>query len=391
MTGRDVDQHERAATPLELLFDLAFVVAVAQLAASLAHDVADGHVAHGAGSYAMVFFSIWWAWMNFTWFASAYDTDDVPYRLLALLQMAGVLVLAAGVPAAFDDGDFAAVTAGYVLMRLAMVAQWLRAAREDPAHRAVALRYALGTAVVQVAWVALLAVSPEVRVVPFVVLALADVAVPVWAERHGVTTWHAGHIAERYGLFTLLVLGECVLAASTALQPAIAEGWGADPVLVGAGSLALVFSLWWLYFRRPIGPALAGHRELAFLWGYGHYALFAALAAVGAGLEVAAESLAHPVEAPDAVVGLAVAVPTAVVLVLVWALHAPLGAAPVRRLAAVAVAVVAVLVLGASAGSLLPVPWAVVAVAVAPAALVALSVLSSDPAPERVRAAPHPR
>ena len=56
----------------------------------------------------MVFFAIWWAWMNFTWFASAYDTDDAPYRVLTLVQMAGVLVLAAGVPTAFDDDTSAA-------------------------------------------------------------------------------------------------------------------------------------------------------------------------------------------------------------------------------------------------------------------------------------------
>src|SRR3954452_14038435 len=144
MVARATDEEHRASTPLELLFDLTFVVAVAQAAAELAQHVAAGEVATGVGGYLMVFFAIWWAWMSFTWFASAYDTDDVPYRLLTLLQMSGVLVLAAGVPAAFDDGNFTAVTIGYVIMRIAMVAQWLRAAREDPQHREVALRYALG-------------------------------------------------------------------------------------------------------------------------------------------------------------------------------------------------------------------------------------------------------
>ena len=73
--------------------------------------------------------------MNFTWFASSYDTDDVPYRLLTMVQMAGVLVLAAGVPAAFEDGDFRAVSSGYLIMRIGLVAQWLRAGVEDPAGR----------------------------------------------------------------------------------------------------------------------------------------------------------------------------------------------------------------------------------------------------------------
>ena len=110
MRARRRDEPHRAATPLELFFDLCFVVAVAQAAASLHHAVAEGHLGHALTSYLMVFFAIWWAWMNFTWFASAYDTDDAPYRLATLVQIAGVLVLAAGVPAAFADGDFTVIT-----------------------------------------------------------------------------------------------------------------------------------------------------------------------------------------------------------------------------------------------------------------------------------------
>ena len=82
LTGRDATEPHRAATPLELLFDLSFVVAVAAAAAELHHGIAEDHVGVSVLRYLMVFFAIWWAWMNFTWFASAYDTDDVPYRLL---------------------------------------------------------------------------------------------------------------------------------------------------------------------------------------------------------------------------------------------------------------------------------------------------------------------
>src|SRR4029453_18460357 len=120
------------ATNLELFFDLCFVVAVAQAASSLHHDLSAGHFGHAAGSYLMAFFAIWWAWMNVTWFASAYDTDDVPYRLAVMVQIAGALILAAGVPEAMDGDNFAAITVGYVVMRLAMVTQWLRAAHAHP-------------------------------------------------------------------------------------------------------------------------------------------------------------------------------------------------------------------------------------------------------------------
>ena len=103
MEGRDPDEPHRAATPLELFFDLCFVVAVAQAAVALHHELADGHLIEGTVAYLMVFFAIWWAWMGFTWFASAYDTDDVLYRLLTFFQIAGVLVIAAGVPRAFES------------------------------------------------------------------------------------------------------------------------------------------------------------------------------------------------------------------------------------------------------------------------------------------------
>ena len=132
MRARDPGESHRVSTPLELLFDLCFVVAVAQAADRLHHALVPGNVAEAVVSYGSVFFAIWWAWMNFTWFASAYDTDDVAYRLLTLLQIGGVLLLAAGVPDGFDRQDFTIVTFGYVLMRVAMVTQWLRVAHDHP-------------------------------------------------------------------------------------------------------------------------------------------------------------------------------------------------------------------------------------------------------------------
>ena len=89
MRARRGDESHRASTPLELLFDLCFVVAVAQAAAELHHAVAEDHLGAGLFGYVTVFFAIWWAWMNFSWFATAYDTDDVPYRLTTLVQIAG--------------------------------------------------------------------------------------------------------------------------------------------------------------------------------------------------------------------------------------------------------------------------------------------------------------
>jgi low temperature requirement protein LtrA len=221
MSGRDPAEEHRSSTRLELLFDLTFVIAVARAAIELRDALGHGHAGHALAGYSMVFFGLWWAWVNFTWFASAYDTDDVPYRLLTLLQMAGVLVFAAGIPAAFEHFDFVVVVVGYVIMRMALVAQWLRADRGHPEGRAGTLRYAAGITGIQLCWIG----------------------------------WLAGHIADRYGGFTIIVLGEVIAAIATAVNDTV-TGSQASPGLltVAAAGLVLVFALWWSYFWSSSWP-----------------------------------------------------------------------------------------------------------------------------------------
>ena len=191
---RDPDEPYRASTPLELFFDLTFVVAVARASAALHHELVAGHVAEGVWGFIGVFFAVWWAWMNATWFASAHDADDVPYRLLMLVQMAGVLVLATGVTDALEHDDWLVVTIGYAVMRVGLAVSWLRVARDEPAGRTRALRYAAGISVLQVLWFARLALPHgAVGIAGFLVLVAAELAVPVWAERAaGVPVFHAG-------------------------------------------------------------------------------------------------------------------------------------------------------------------------------------------------------
>ncbi|MFV2179523.1 low temperature requirement protein A [Actinomadura sp. LOL_016] len=340
MTARAIDEPHRTARPLELLFDLTFVVAVAAVTGRFAHDIADGHALAGIVPFLQVFFAVWWAWMNFTWFASSYDTDDVAYRLLTMVQMGGALVVAAGVPAA-AEADFRAVTIGYFVMRIALVAQWLRAGAEDPAGRRTALRYAAGIAVLQAGWVLRLALA-ETGNLPaptptFVALAVLELAVPWWAERTRPTTWHPHHIAERYGLFALILFGESVMAASNGVVGALETAAVGGPLVIIAGSgLVLLFALWWLYFLAPSGEGLNDRRHRSYLWGYGHYGIFAALAALGAGLEVAVEQTGHHLEASPTAVCFAVAIPAATFVAVHWLVHTPIVTAPVVHPAAAA-------------------------------------------------------
>ncbi|MEU1481310.1 low temperature requirement protein A [Streptomyces sp. NPDC005760] len=322
LTARGRDEAHRVASPLELFFDLCFVVAIAQAGVALVHAVAEGHAGEGILNYAMVFFAIWWAWMNFTWFASAYDNDDALYRVVTLVQMAGVLVLAAGVSRAFEDHEFLAVWLGYVIMRLALIAQWLRVARSsEGAERTMALRYAGGVLLCQVGWLGLLVLPEGGRGWVFLVMAVVEMCVPPFAERDHPTSWHPHHIAERYGLFTIIVLGETIAAATVAVKSGIDENDALDELLpIAAGGLLIIFAAWWIYFVVPIHGRLRSNKQ-AFLWGYGHYLVFASAAAIGAGLEVAVEQAVGKAHISTLAASAAVTLPTSLYLLTVWLLH----------------------------------------------------------------------
>ena len=373
LRGRDIHEAHRTATPLELLFDLTFVVAVSLAASQLHHAMAAGHALAALPGYGMAFFAIWWAWMNQTWFASAYDNDDAVFRVLTMLQMAGVLVFASGVPALFE-GDTKLAVLGYVCMRLPLCLQWWRAAQGDAARRATCLRYARGVAAVQVLWIARYFAAASGWIAPALLwpsaalLALAELAVPVWAETRGPPTpWHAHHIAERYGGFVIIVLGEVILGATNAVTHMIgASGLTPELALVGLAGTLLAFCLWWMYFLLPSADALHQHRERSFGWGYGHYAVFAALAAVGSGLEVVADALGsdHPPGALRAVS--AVAVPQAIYVLAIWALHRHATRTPDRQ-AGLLLAVLACIGLGPLAVAQgLPLAWGVLLLSLGP-------------------------
>jgi len=360
MVGRDPHEPHRVTTPLELFFDLTFVVAAGLAAERLHHYLSEDRIGHAVAGYLLVFFAIWWAWTNFSWFASAYDTDDDLYRLTTLVQIAGALVLAAGVPVAFDRGDLAAITYGYVVMRVAVVVGWLRAARADPERRGTALRFAAGVAVVQAGWVTRLELPEDWHLAATLALIPADLLVPVWAQRRARTTSHPHHIAERYGQFTIIVLGASVAAATVSVQDAINAGhFDAELLGLAGAGVVIVFSMWWVYFDRPAHTLPTPSRR--FPWAYGHYLVFAAAAAAGAGLGVAIDAKMHAARLSPLAAGYAIALPVTVFLLSVWALRVrrqvalpvaaglvlatPFGPGPVYLTAALTGALVAVMIL----------------------------------------------
>jgi low temperature requirement protein LtrA len=379
MAGRDPSEHHRTASPLELLFDLTFVIAFGAAGNELAHQLAEGHIGTGLLGFSFATFGIAWAWINFSWFASAYDTDDWVFRLATMVQMVGVLIFALGLPDMFaslyegETVDNRVMVAGYVVMRLALVFQWLRAARQDPDRRSACHKYVTTLLVAQAGWIALAVAETSVSVtfLWIVVLLLVELAGPALAEKlHGGTPWHAHHIAERHGLLVIIALGEGLLGTAFALGVLVGPegpGWSVDVVVLGLAGTALTFGMWWIYFILPMGGLLARHRERSFGWGYGHIPLFGALAAVGAGLHAAAYYLEHHSVLGTTGTVLTVAVPVGLYVVLVYGLYYQLTRIfdPFHLLLLAATAVVAVAsVVMAAAG--VPMVWCLAVLALTP-------------------------
>ncbi|HEY2636021.1 MAG TPA: low temperature requirement protein A [Solirubrobacteraceae bacterium] len=329
--GRDPDEDNRAATPLELFFDLTVVVAFGTAAEQLAHYLAEGHAGAGVGGFAIAAFAVSWAWLNYSWFASAYDTDDWVFRLATMVQMVGVIVNALGLAPMFASlahghaVDIRVMVAGYVVMRASLVFLWWQVSRHDPERGPAARSYMTTVGGAQVGWVVLALVEP--RIAPFVVVLVALIALemvgPFLAERKVGTPWHAEHIAERYGLLVIITLGEVIIGTVASLNAVVhgATGWSVDAVLLAVAGVGLAFGCWWVYFAVPWATPLERRRERGFPFGYGHLVVFAALAAMGGGLQVAALGLDDQASIGAVATVLSVAVPVAVYVVAFYILY----------------------------------------------------------------------
>lgn len=383
--GRDASES-RGASPLELLYDLTFVVAFSQAADQLAHCVAAGQALDALAAFGFVVITICWAWISYSWFASAFDTDDWLHRLLTMVQMVGILIIALGIPPVFSSIasgvglEFRLVAAGYVIMRVSTITMWLRVARVDAKNRRVALRYILFTAGAQVGWVTVALIRPSDPLVLtslIVVLWGVELCGPIvstWQSSstkdawHG-TPWNAHHIAERYGLLVIITLGEGLLGTITAVAAVVSrQDWTSEAVFIVVAGVGLTFGLWWTYFIFPSAAVLERHRNRKWAWSYGHIALFGAIAAVGAGLHVASYSAEGEATIGTVGVVLAVAIPVLVFCILYFALWSVLFRAldPFHVLLAIGmVAFLALAVLFAANG--LSLGWCLLIIMASPA------------------------
>ncbi|WP_188191803.1 low temperature requirement protein A [Nonomuraea sp. SYSU D8015] len=269
----------RRATWLELLYDLAFVVAVAELAAVLA----GGDILVFVG----LFIPVWWAWAGYVFYANRFDTDDVSHRLLALPQILAVATMAA------SAGDISArsglFAVSYAVARVLLIVAYARAGRHVPEARPLAVRYIAGFSVAAVIWLASLGVESPLRYWFWAVAVVIDLATPLLARGHqGKLPPQSEHLPERFGLFVVIVLGEVVAAVVTGLK-----GHDITPgtLAIALAGVAIAMGFWWLYFGHLDESVVLRTKLAGQVWVYSHLPLSLGLVAFGIGIE---HAIAHP-------------------------------------------------------------------------------------------------
>lgn len=295
LTVRDRNEEHRTATSLELLFDLVFVIAIAAAAHGLEHAITHGHAKEGIIRFVFAFFAIWLPWNLFTWFASSFDNYDVAYRIKVMFMMVGTMFIAASMPGAFKNENMEFTFIGFIIVRMAFTALWVRAWKDNPDHRITAQRYAIGQLLVQAYWAAVVfipAAGSPTQHTMFVIGIICELFIPWYAEKAEGTSWHKHHILERFGLLNIIVLGEVLVSSSKALTTAFSGHLHPELFIVSICGIITAFLLWWLYFAESDQLGTADFKRV-FIWGYGHILVFGSGAAVGAGLAVLGDYVAE--------------------------------------------------------------------------------------------------
>jgi len=274
----------RRASWLELFFDLIFVAAVAQVGVPLGQD----YTLHGLARYALMFLLIWWAWVGHTMYSTRFDADDVVQRLLTLLQIFAAAAMAANAKSAFDSRDSAGFGAAYSVLRAVLVVQYLRARRLKETRRLTTL-YSVGFGAASLLWFVAAILPVPTRFWLWGAALLIDMGTPWLAVQYtDKCPPDAEHLPERFGLFTIILLGESVAAVMHGMESQ--EMWSPSAAISAFTGLSLAFGYWWWYFDGAHGAAkrhvTSNRKTLLFqIWSYAHLPLYLCVAVVGVGVE----------------------------------------------------------------------------------------------------------
>lgn len=286
------DVADRSASRLELFFDLAYVLVVAELAASFAKDLSWA----GAATFAGLLTITWWSWVTVTLYANRFDTNDVIYRIVKLAGTGAAIAMAASAQDAIGDRS-TAFTLSYLATRLLLLGLYARAYRHVAEARPTIRIYLAGTAAAAALWAASLMAPDHVRYAMWAAGILVEVAAPILATRYGGgVPLHLDHLPERFGLLVILVLGESVASIVIGVHD---TKWTGSSVLVAAICFVSVAALWWTYFdlggavgkRRLVDDGDDQESGIADAYIFGHLPVVLGLVTTAVGIE---QFILHP-------------------------------------------------------------------------------------------------
>lgn len=284
--GRD----ERHATWLELFFDLVFVVAVAELAKVLHHDLTPG----GLAVFTALFVPIWWQWIDFSYYADQFETEDISSQIVTLLVMFGVIALALTIHKV-PHGGSELFTMVYAALRAVIIVLYALAWRFVPESRELTARYTVSFIVALVVWCISLLVPEPLRFVFWGIALFIEISNgPITYATIKNVPAQVSHMDERFGLFVIIVLGEAVIAVATGVAD---TAWRWPALLTAVCGFLIATFAWWMYFVRAdfsvIHQALRSNKRgllLSYVYGYSHFFVFAGVTAAGVGIEAAIQA-----------------------------------------------------------------------------------------------------
>lgn len=271
---------ERHASWLELFFDLVFVLAVAEIAKILAAN-SDFY---GTLKFIALFVPVWWSWVGFTFYADRFETEEKTYRILMFAGMFAVAALALSLKNAFSiDGDLSFVVC-YILVRLVIIALYARSAYYVPLARDLSLRFIYGFSIAAGFWLISLIVPPPFRYAIWAIAVIVELVTPlINSQTVKAIPIDVSHIPERFGLFTIIVLGEVVVATANGVSGA---AWNFPTLLAAFFGFAMGAAIWWINFDFVEDAAIKADSIVPrFVYLYGHFFIVASIVAVGIGVE----------------------------------------------------------------------------------------------------------
>ena len=279
----DENTEHRQASWLELFYDLVFVVAVAQLA----HNLKEHISLSGFLGFVVLFIPLWWSWIGTTFYSNRFDNDDIGHRLLVPLQMMTAAALAINIHHGLSETSSGFAIA-YALGRILLVIEYIRASIYIPNVRPLTTRYAIGFAIAATVWLISAFIPAPWRFGLWGIGIMIDFITPFTARQFQLRLLpHTSHLPERFGLFTIIVLGEAIVAVVNGVSE---QKWDINTVIAAFFGLITAFSLWWIYFDNlggtPIEKARTEGKVSAMnIWLFTHLPFVIGITAMGVGVE----------------------------------------------------------------------------------------------------------